>query len=82
MATADTLLDRNSAVAAREHAESPADLALSAAAMVGAAVGAIGGAVLGAESAFPVIYGGLGAMLGSGFAAGGWFLCSGLCCRR
>lgn len=56
--------------------ESLADRLLTFVAMGGAVAGAVAGAGVGAEigSAFPVACGGLGTMLGSGFAAGMWCL--------
>jgi hypothetical protein len=67
MRTAETLNERG---------ESLADQVLSFVAMAGAVGGAIAGAILGAEvgSAFPVLCGALGTMLGSGLAAGAWCL--------
>jgi len=59
-----------------ERGESLADRVLAFAAMAGAVGGAIGGAALGMEAgtAFPLVCGTLGTMLGSGLAAGGWCL--------
>jgi phage tail tape-measure protein len=56
--------------------ESFASQALAFVAMAGAVAGALAGAVLGAEvgSAFPVLWGGTGTMLGSGLTAGAWCL--------
>ncbi|MBN9123100.1 MAG: hypothetical protein J0I06_28830 [Planctomycetes bacterium] len=60
--------------------ESFADRVLSLVAMGGAVGGAVAGAALGSQigSAFPVVCGGLGTMLGSGLIAGGWCLLVGL----
>lgn len=67
MATAET---------SNERGEPLADQVMPFVAMAGAVSGAIAGAVLGAEadSAFPVLCGALGTMLGSGLAAGAWCL--------
>ena len=72
MATVET----RAVEASSERGESLADRGLSLAAMSGAVGGALAGAVLGAEvgSAFPVLCGALGTMLGSGLAAGAWCL--------
>jgi hypothetical protein len=62
------------------HEEPLADRVLSLAAMGGAVCGAVAGAALGAEigTAFPIMCGALGTMLGSGLTAGGWCLLVGL----
>lgn len=56
--------------------ESFADRMLALVAMAGAVIGGIGGTVLGADlgTAFPLAFGTLGTMIGSGAAAGGWCL--------
>jgi hypothetical protein len=56
--------------------ESLADWTLALAALVGGVVGALGGAALGIEvgTRYPLVWGTLGTMLGSGFAIGGWCL--------
>jgi uncharacterized membrane protein YebE (DUF533 family) len=81
MATTETRFNRDrmtmtEAKTTSERSESLADQVLAFAAMAGAMGGALAGTVLGAEvgTAFPVACGTLGTMLGSGSAAGVWYL--------
>ena len=65
------------------HGESFGEVGLTVAAVGGSMVGAVAGAWLGAEfgSAFPLLCGTLGTMLGSGLAAGAWYLLARLLSR-
>jgi hypothetical protein len=81
MTTPETRVGRNtvavtSTVPEQTSGESGADRVLTFAAMAGAVGGAVGGAALGAAAgtAFPIAWGTLGTMLGSGSAAAGWCL--------
>jgi hypothetical protein len=67
-----------------EQKESLADRVLPFAAMLGAVGGAIGGTVLGfgVGTAFPIMCGALGTMLGSGLIGGGWCLLARACTSR